>query len=244
MRLSGNIIKNENHGGKEMKKVSFLLIATLIATPAFANLDQEYDSYDYDDDVETYSAPTATQSTTKTNKRDTYLGLRIHRNEHIAYQYKLSNGHTTTIRDNNFGVGLNIGNRLTDYVKLEFETLYTGKHEKQNSTDFDYDVWSNMLNVYLYKNYGGAVEPYFGIGMGLSGIWANIDRPINDSHDNEFDMSFAVMAGVNFALNDYIDLNLGLRYIDYGDIKHEHASTKIEATEIYIGGAYKFSIFK
>ena len=244
MRLSGTIIKNENYGEKEMKKISCLLLATLITTPALANLDEEYDSYDYDDDVETYSAPTTTPTTTKTNKRDTYLGLRIHRNEHIAYQYKLSNGHTTTIRDNNFGVGLNIGNRLTDYVKLEFETLYTGKHEKQNSTDFDYDVWSNMLNVYLYKNYGGAVEPYFGIGMGLSGIWANIDRPINDSHDNEFDLSFSVMAGVNFALNDYVDLNLGLRYIDYGDVKHEHASTKIEATEIYIGGAYKFGLFK
>jgi opacity protein-like surface antigen len=217
-------------------------LASLIASPALANLDEEYDSYDYDDDVETYSAPAT--MTTKTHKRDTYLGLRIHRNEHIAYQYKLNSGHTTTIRDNNFGVGLNIGNRLTDNVKLEFETLYTGKHEKQSHTDFDYDVWSNMLNVYLYKNYGGAVEPYFGIGMGLSGIWANIDSPTLDSHDNEFDLSFAVMAGVNFALNDYVDLNLGLRYIDYGDVKHEHASTKIEATEIYIGGAYKFSIFK
>ena len=224
-----------------MKKISFMVLAMLISGPAFANYDQEYDTYN---DEEIFAEPTSPTSQKRTKTRDTYAGIRIHRNQYIAYQYEASGGHTTTIRDNNFGIGLNIGNRLTDNVKLEFETLYTGKHDKQNATNFDYDVWSNMLNVYLYQNYGGAVEPYLGLGIGLSGIWANIDGPVVDSNDCDFDLSFGVMAGVNFALNEYVDLNLGLRYIDYGNVKHEHASTKVEATEIYIGGAYKFSIFK
>ena len=46
-----------------------------------------------------------------------------------------------------------------------------------------------------------------------------------------------------FALNKYIDLNMGVRYVDYGKIKHEHATTHIDATEFYIGAAYKFGLF-
>ena len=101
-----------------------------------------------------------------------------------------------------------------------------------------------MLNVQIYKNYGGAVEPYFGIGVGVGGIWADISGEMGNHNDSDFQLSFAAMAGVNFALNKYIDLNLGLRYIDYGKVKHDSATTHVDATEIYIGAAYKFGIFQ
>ena len=230
-----------------MKKVSVALLVALLATPALAELyDEDYGTYDdeeygtYDDESYSVSAPAKSMGLA----RDTYAGFRIHRNEYITYRYSINGDHLTTVRDNNFGLGLNIGNRLTDNIKIEFETLYTGKHANKHATDFDYDVWSNMLNVYMYKTYGGAVEPYLGLGLGLTGIWSDIDGALGKSHDIDFDLSFAVMGGVNFALNEYIDLNLGLRYIDYGDAKHKHSTTKIDATEIYIGAAYKFSIFK
>ena len=218
-----------------MKKISFLLLAALIATPAIAD---DYDDYD------TYDDYTDTSYSTKTSdNRDTYAGFRIHRNEHISVKYDRDGANDTTIRDDNFGFGLHIGNRLTEYVKLEFETLYTGASGKKQYTDFDYDIWSNMLNVNIYKNYGGAVEPYFGIGVGFSGIWGDVNGAAPKSNDCDFGLSFAVMAGVNFALNKYVDLNLGVRYVDYGKVKHDAATAKIDATEIYIGGAYKFSIF-
>lgn len=214
-----------------MKKISILLLCTLIATPAFAN--------DYDNDYETYDDEYVSYSAPKAEKRDTYVGFRIHRNEHIAYKYELDNGHSIKVRDNNFGIGLNIGNRLTNNVKIEFETMYTGESETKKGTDFNYDVWANMLNMYLFKNYGGAVEPYIGMGIGFTGIWGSV----NESKNSDFDMSFALMTGINFALNPYVDLNLGLRYVDYGTVKHSVAETDIDATEIYIGAAYKFGIF-
>ena len=225
-----------------MKKLSLLLLAGFILTPAIA---EDYGTYDDDFDTydeETYSAPV--QTTSVKSGRDTYIGLRLHRNEHIAYHYSLDNGHSTTVRDNNFGIGVNIGNRLTDNVKIEFETMYTGDHTRRRATNFDYDVWSNMLNISFYKTYGGAVEPYIGVGVGLSGIWSDIDGAMGKSNDCDFDLSFAIMAGANFALNDYIDLNLGVRYIDYGDMEHHGATSDVQATEIYIGGAYKFSVFQ
>ena len=217
-----------------MRKISLLLLGLAICMPAFANdYDDEYDSYDDD-----------TYETVKTEKRDTYAGFRIHRNEHIAYKYDINDAGNVKIRDNNFGIGLNIGNQLTNNVRIEFETMYTGESAKKHSTDFDYDIWSNMLNMYLFKNYGGAVEPYVGMGIGFGGIWGEVDGAIGKYNDCDFDLSFALMTGVNFALNKYVDLNLGLRYVDYGTVKHKDAETKIDATEIYIGAAYKFSIFK
>lgn len=219
-----------------MKKISFLLLGALIAMPALANdYDNDYDTYD-EDTYTSYSSP-------KSDNRDTYAGFRIHRNEHLSFKYGLNGGDGPTVRSDNFGFGLHIGNRLTDNVKLEFETLYTGSSEKQAATDFDFNIWSNMLNVLIYENFGGAVEPYLGVGMGISGIWADISGAYN-AHDNNFGLSFAVMGGVNFALNKYVDLNLGARYADYGRVSHPDATTRVSATEIYIGATYKFGIFQ
>ena len=221
--------------GEKMKRLSFLLLGALIVCPALANDDYgEYD--DYNDD--TYTS----YETTKSEKRDTYAGFRIHRNEHISFKYGLNNGGGPTVRSDNFGFGLNIGNRLTDNVKLEFETMYTGSSEKQSATGFNYDIWPNMLNVIIYKNYGGAVEPYLGIGVGVSGLWADISGAYN-ANDNDLELSFAMMGGINFALNKYVDLNMGVRYVNYGKMAHADATTRINATEIYLGAAYKFGIF-
>ena len=219
-----------------MKKLSFLLLGALITLPALAN--------DYDDDYDTYDEDTYTSySSSESEKRDTYAGFRIHRNEHLSYKYGLTNGDGPTVRSDNFGLGLHVGNRLTDYVKLEFETLYTGSSENKASSDFDLNIWSNMLNVIVYDNFGGAVEPYFGIGVGVSAIWVDISGAYN-AHDDDFASSFAAMVGVNFALNKYIDLNLGARYVDYGRVSHVGATTRAYATELYIGAAYKFGIFQ
>lgn len=221
-----------------MKKISLLLLAALIASPAIA---EDYDDYDtYDDE------PYVTETTAKkSNARDTYAGIRLHKNSNIAFQYERSDDSHTTVRNDNFGIGLNIGNRLTENVKLEFETLYTGSNLSKHDSDFQYDIWSNMLNVYLYKTYGGAVEPYIGMGIGFGSIWADVDDThyAIKSRDNYFDMSFDLATGINFALNKYVDLNLGLRYVNYGKVKTKNATTHVDATEIYVGAAYKFGIF-
>lgn len=103
-----------------------------------------------------------------------------------------------------------------------------------------------MLNVYVYQQFGGAVEPYAGLGVGVSGLWGEIDGNINAS-DATADMSWSIMAGVNFALNDRIDLNLGVKYQNYGDLgisddNGNNASIEVDGTEFYISAAYKFGL--
>ncbi len=203
-----------------MKKLP-IFITCMIALPAIAD-----NYYDYD-----YNSP----------QRDNYVGIRLHKNDNIAFRFEPDNGNSTTLRDDGFGIGLYVGNRLTEYIKIEFETAYTGGGQKKYNSDFNFNLWSNMLNVYIYKQFGGAVEPYVGLGVGVSGIWGKENGVYNVS-DATADMSWSAMIGVNFALNNRIDLNLGLKYQNYGDIDMGHTSTEIDATEFYIGAAYKFGL--
>lgn len=215
-----------------MHKIFALLLGCCAVMPAMAD-DWYNDDYDMGD-----STPA---------RRDNYVGIRLHKNEHIAFKYDINGGATITPKDDNFGFGINVGNRLTDNVKIEFETAYTGAKFTRYGTHHDYDIWSNMLNVYLYQTFGGAVEPYAGLGLGLTGIWGDISGAAPHISDSTLDLSLQAMFGVNFALNDRVDLNLGAKYVRYGKLAFEtsggeYATTRIDATEIYIGAAYKFGL--
>ena len=215
-----------------MHKIFALLLACCAVMPAMAD-DWYNDDYDMGD-----STPA---------RRDNYVGIRLHKNEHIAFKYDINGGATITPKDDNFGFGISVGNRLTDNVKIEFETAYTGAKFTRYGTRHDYDIWSNMLNVYLYQTFGGAVEPYAGLGLGLTGIWGDIRGAAPHISDSTLDLSLQAMFGVNFALNDRVDLNLGAKYVRYGKLAFEnssgeYATTRIDATEIYIGAAYKFGL--
>ena len=216
-----------------MKKV-LLVLACLLAMPAFAQDywdDYEYESYD----------------TVDTARYDTYAGIRLHKNERIAFKYDIHDGGNSTIREDNFGFGLVAGNRLSDNVKIEFETMYTGGAKTKRATKYDFDVWANMLNVYLFREYSDAIAPYFGVGIGLASIWGDVHAPYGHLSDYVLDLSYQAMLGVNFALNNRVDVNVGVKYQYYGEVEHhmhhtEYAITDIDATEFYFGAVYKFGM--
>lgn len=208
------------------KRLSTILLCALITTPTMAN--------DY------WNEP-------NTPSRDNYVGFRLHKNENIVFQYDLDGAGKDTVRRDNFGFGAVVGNRLSDNIKIEFETLYTGAKHNTSDKKLDYDIWSNMFNVYLFQEFSGAIAPYVGIGIGFSGIWGDINATTYHISDSTIDLSYQAMIGVNFALNSRIDLNLGFKYQYYGEIEHklhgtEFAKSTADATEFYIGAAYKFGI--
>lgn len=219
-----------------MKKILAILMLCA-AMPAAAN---EYGSYDaWDEDTIDTQCPVCECDTAQSGAtRDNYMGFRIYKNEHSAYSYNLSNGHKSIFKEDNFGFGTTVGNRLTDYVRVEYETLYMGAEHSKADKDFEYDIWANMFNAYLFHEFGGAVAPYFGLGLGLTGIWGEI----NGELDNAFDLSYQAMVGVLFELNPRIDLEVGFKYINFGKVEHTHGVTKVDATQFYIGGLYKFGM--
>ena len=213
-----------------MKKILMLLMV-MLALPAYGDdFGVEYDEYGY---------------AVQTPSRDNYIGSRIHKNERIAFKYDIHDGGNSTIRRDNFGFGALIGNRLSDFAKLEFETSYTGAQQTKRGTSYDFDVWSNMLNFYLFREFADSIAPYVGLGIGFSTIWGDVSNP--KMSDTVFDLSYSAMVGVNFALNSRIDLNLGVKYQFYGELEHElngseYAITDVDATEFYFGAAYKFGL--
>ncbi len=225
-----------------MKKLLMVLMM-LGAMPAMANEYGDevltYDDYDYAD---TYYAPAAPAA--ENVRRDNYVGLRVQKNERIAYDFKIENGMNTTIREDNFAFGINVGNKLTEFIKIEYETAYNSAEFSKRNIDFDFTIWTNMLNVYMFREFGGAVSPYAGIGLGLAGIWSDVSGAASDTY---FDLTWQAMIGVNFALNNRVDLNLGLKYQNYGKVEHDlkngdKATTTIDATAVYLGVAYKFGL--
>lgn len=237
-----------------MKKLSVLFLTAMCAVPAMAEpmygISNEYDYMDEEIAPVNIDTPNPTYNTTispSRGTRDNYVGFRVHQNAHLAMKYDENHGYTTHKTKKNAGLSLNVGNRLTEYVKIEFETGYTGAKFTKRDAHHDYDLWSNMLNVYIYKNFGGAVEPYAGLGVGMTGIWGEISGAAPHITASTLDLSVQGMFGVNFALNDRIDLNLGAKYIRYGRVEFErnngeYANTRIDATEFFIGAAYKFDV--
>lgn len=98
-----------------MKKLAFVLAITM-AAPAVAN--DYWDEYDYD-----YDSDAATEMNIR---RDTYVGFRLHKNESLAFEYDVHGGNDTNVSKDNWGFGVVVGNRLSDHVKIEYETMYTG----------------------------------------------------------------------------------------------------------------------
>lgn len=223
-----------------MKKVLFIVIGILAnAVPGMAN---EYGTYD---EYITYDAPDAEPecpvcecNANNNDRYDNYTGFRLYKNEHAAYAYTYPNGHHDELKRDNFGFGTVLGNRLTDFLRVEYETLYMGSSKNSDDHDFDYDIWANLFNAYLFYEFDGAVAPYAGAGIGLTGIWGEVDGEL----DNAFDLSYQFMVGVWFDLNNRIAVDVGFKYVNYGNVEHKYTVSKVDATQLYIGASYKFGM--
>lgn len=213
------------------------IAALLCILPVAAHA--EYGTYtEYDMDLLAQCPACECPSGGTTDRRDNYAGFRIYKNEHAAYSYNLSNGHKEKYKKDNWGFGTTVGNNLTEYLRVEYETLYMGAQYSKNDKDFEYDIWANMLNAYLLYDLDGAVAPYAGLGLGLTGIWGEIDGEL----DNAFDLSYQAMVGILFRLNSRIDLDLGFKYVNFGKVEHDRGVSKVDATQIYLGATYKFGL--
>lgn len=209
-----------------MRNLFAVVFSLLFLAPVWAN---DYYNADYNE------------------QKDTYVGIRIHKNESLSLKYEAEGIDGFRLREDNFGIGAVAGNRLSDNVKVEFETAYNGMKELGNNTTLSVDVWANMFNVYMFQQFDGAVEPYAGLGIGFAAIWGSVNAPYVALSDSVFDLSFQIMLGVNFALNDRVDLNLGLKYQYYGEVEFkqnnaEVATIDVDGTEFYFGAVYKFSL--
>jgi opacity protein-like surface antigen len=181
--------------------------------------------------------------------RDAYIGLKIHKNSSMAIDASLSGGrHLFEYKAKPSGIGLNYGQKIGDYVRIEGELGYGGGIKIQGIGETDtFMTGSAMLNGYLEYEVVKGFKPYVGVGLGAGLINGELDAygyNINMS-DSALTLSYQIMLGTSIELSDRFDLNFGFKYQDYGQLKIENQSYKfkfdVDATEFYAGFAYKFS---
>ncbi len=133
-------------------------------------------------------------------------------------------------------IGGAVGYRYS-YVRLELEYTYHDSHE-EDLTEFGYE--SYMANAYFdfLPNY--VVSPYIQGGLGYTKLdlktttVIGMNRLVDSSDETNFTWSLG--AGLTLRLNKCLNLDVGYRYLDMGDIE----GANINAHEWYGGVRFTF----
>ena len=212
-----------------MKRVLIFLLC-ILAMPAIA--DEPWDN------VYIVACPTCTCPDGKTSnaQRNSYAGMRVYQNVRAEYLYSPHGAPREKNDKENMGFGTTMGLRFTNWLRGEYETLYMGAQYTADMQNFEYDLWANMLNLYLYRDIHDVVAPYIGGGIGLTAIWGSIDGVLS----NATKISYQAMVGILFELGPAIELEFGIKYIDFGKISHARGDTSVDAAQFYLGAIYRF----
>jgi opacity protein-like surface antigen len=162
-------------------------------------------------------------------------------------------------RDNTLGNGYmgGIGAGVkSDWLRTDVTLDYSSPMEFQGTTfttgdvSADVSVFSALFNGYLDLGTWYRMTPYLGAGAGVAGLHVSNYRsavaPLvtGGSHD-EWNFAWAVMGGVGFAISPNLLMDLGYRYIDFGDVTTDDSPgatllKNISAHEIRIGMRWSF----
>jgi opacity protein-like surface antigen len=120
----------------------------------------------------------------------------------------------------------------------------------------DMNIMTFMANAYYDVDLGSKVQPYLGLGLGLGTVELNtnaIENGENFSVDGSgVTLLFNFSAGISYAINDRINIDLGYRYLSGIDASLETSFTggfigvsgdtnvPFAASEICIGMRYSF----
>lgn len=189
-------------------------------------------------DVFIAACPTCECATEQDENRTSYAGVRVYQNVRAKYAYSPAGTPPEAREKDNLGFGTTMGFRFTPFLRGEYETLYMGASYTGTAGSFEYDIWANMFNGYLYWDIHHAIAPYIGGGVGLTAMWGSVAGVLN----NATDISYQAMTGILFEINDRIELEAGFKYINFGHINHTNGTTKINATQLYLGAIYRFGV--
>lgn len=114
------------------------------------------------------------------------------------------------------GLGLPLG------FRTDITAIYQTGYEIENAGDADLDTYSAFVSAYYdLPDAIPFIEPYIGAGVGASYFDAD--------GDTETLSSYHISAGLSFDVFDFIALDAGYRYLDYGDFENTNGPD-LEAT--------------
>ena len=209
--------------GNKMKKMLLIPIALIVGTTAYAQVEQNEPA------------------------RDSYIGMRLHKNANMAIDMSTNVGVYGKLQAKPWGISINAGQRVNQYITLEGEIGYGGGIRAEGFGETDtFSASAAMFNAYLHHEISEGISPYVGLGLGMGLVTGELDLYGYGIYlsDTAISISYQLMLGVNFDVSDRFLVNVGVRYRDYGQLEMGYGTTKflfdVDATEFNVGVAYKF----
>lgn len=136
-------------------------------------------------------------------------------------------------------------------VRAEIEYGYNGKvklsehFDNGNYVDSQTKSQAVMLNGYFDFNTGTAFTPYVGAGLGYARLKNTLSNDEASYSKSKGNFAWQVGAGVSYAVNNNVDIDLAYRFMDYGKVTHNFGdlgSTKVKqrGNEFSLGVRYNF----
>lgn len=153
----------------------------------------------------------------------------------------------TTFSDSTYGARLAFGAKI-DFLRTELELGWNKDFSKTYSEGDGYKASfktkTALLNAYYDIFTKGGLTPYVGAGIGLSHLNARVAE--EKLSGNSF--AWQVGAGVAYNLTNNLALDIGYRYMDYGNVSKntsdEYGTGKLKAklktNEVLAGLRYTF----
>ena len=174
----------------------------------------------------------------------------------MSNEFDFNPGDKFDTDDNVFGGSLAVGisaKTATGTIRAELEYNKNSDAEKTHDLLFDEEIGhgkftvesqSYMANLYYDFDTNTPFMPYVGIGAGLAKVKGKLSGEtetyilggsMSDTH-----FAWQAGVGVNYALNQNVSLDLGYRYVDYGDFTEDDVKLDMNAHEVYLGLRYNF----
>lgn len=145
----------------------------------------------------------------------------------------------TTVDEDVAGFGVAVGIAYKDpsgMLRTELEYNKNGNSTKSYGViDFEVETQSVMLNTYYHLPTGSALTPYIGGGIGVSHIKGTAELMGLSGSIKKTNFAWQAGAGISYDLTKNFALDLGYRYMDYGDFEKDGVSLDTTAHEFYTG---------
>ncbi len=161
---------------------------------------------------------------------------------------KLDNG-----LDGGVGFGFKRSWLRTDVTFDYFSPFkYKGTVATPDDVTAKMSAWSALVNGYLDLGSWYRLSPYIGAGAGVARVrtsdyQSSIAPPFTgDLSNNQWNFAWAGMAGVGFAISNNVLVDVGYRYVNFGDVQTatDAAGTmtfkNIAAHEVRVGFRWSF----
>lgn len=161
--------------------------------------------------------------------------------------FRLAYGAIFPAGDNNVRAEIEYGYngkvKLSETDKIDGISLHGNSNTKSQAV---------MLNGYFDFNTGTAFTPYVGAGIGYARLknTSTVEARLGDlsetisSSKSKGNFAWQVGAGVSYAVNSNVDIDLAYRFMDYGKVKHnvDDYSFKVKqrGNEFSLGVRYNF----